>query len=62
MDFYQLLFQEGEEIIHNFLKKVKNLPLSTMSGKEAMDEINKLKEEVAAKKNPYVQDVLARGS
>jgi len=55
-------FQEGEEIISDFLAKVKKLPLSSMSVDQALEELDKLRDEVKAKNNPYVEDVLARGT
>ena len=54
--------QEGEEIIADFLKKVRALPLSDLSEEDAMVQLNKLKLEVKEKNNPYVEDVLARGT
>ncbi len=54
--------QEGEEIIKDFLNKVKQLPMSSMSENDALAEVKKLKDEIAAKNNPYIQDVLARGT
>lgn len=54
--------QEGEEIIKDFLNKVKQLPMSSMSENDALAEVKKLKDEIAAKNNPYIQDVLAKGT
>ena len=59
---FPVMFQEGEKIISDFLSEVKKLPLSSMSEDQALEELNKLKETVKAKNNPYVDDVLARGS
>ena len=44
------------------MTKVKKLPLSTLSSEQALEELEKLKAEVKAKNNPFVQDVLARGT
>ena len=57
-----LILQEGEEIIADFLKKVQALPLSELSDEAAMTELDKLKQEVKERNNPYVEDVLARGT
>ncbi|XP_077977328.1 DNA mismatch repair protein Msh2-like [Glandiceps talaboti] len=57
----RLAKEDGEEIIKDFLSKVKALPLATMTTKEALEEIDKLKSDVKAKNNPYVEDILARG-
>lgn len=61
MDKYFLFWQEGEEIIEEFLKKVKALPIDSMSEGDLTKELNKLKDNVKSKNNPYVNDVLARG-
>ncbi|CAG2197296.1 MSH2 [Mytilus edulis] len=53
--------EEGEEIIEEFLKKVKALPIDSMSEGDLTKELNKLKDNVKSKNNPYVNDVLARG-
>ncbi|XP_078619474.1 DNA mismatch repair protein Msh2-like [Branchiostoma floridae x Branchiostoma japonicum] len=52
--------QEGEAIIQDFLSKVKDLPLATMTADEAQAAVQQLKEEVMARDNPYIHDVLAR--
>ncbi|XP_033740541.1 DNA mismatch repair protein Msh2-like [Pecten maximus] len=53
--------EEGEDIIKDFLSKVKKLPLSSLSPDEAITELNKLKACVKEKNNPYVEDVISRG-
>jgi hypothetical protein len=40
---------------------VKSLPVASMSEEDLMTEMNKLKDDVKSKNNPYVNDVLARG-
>ena len=45
-----------------FLKKVKQLPLTKMTSEQALTELDKLKREVAAKDNTYLRDVLARAT
>lgn len=49
-------------MITDFLQKVKELPLSELSASEAVSKVKELKEEVLAKKNPYIEDVLARAT
>ena len=56
------LLQEGEELITEFLTKFKCLPLSSLSDEEAVKEIEKLKQDIQAKSNPFIQDILAKGS
>ncbi|OWF42758.1 DNA mismatch repair protein Msh2 [Mizuhopecten yessoensis] len=53
----KLVKEEGEDIIKDFLSKVKKLPLSSLSPDEAIAELNKLKACVKEKNNPYVEDV-----
>ncbi|GFN93737.1 DNA mismatch repair protein [Plakobranchus ocellatus] len=55
----KLVKQEGQEIIDDFVKKVKELP-KDLSEEDLMAAVNKLKEEVERKDNPYVKDVLAK--
>ncbi|XP_071801096.1 DNA mismatch repair protein Msh2-like [Asterias amurensis] len=52
--------QEGEMIIDDFLKKVKQLDTETMSDEHVYEAVQRLKEEVAKKSSPYVQEVLSR--
>ncbi|XP_041352599.1 DNA mismatch repair protein Msh2-like [Gigantopelta aegis] len=58
----KLAKQEGEEIIQDFLNKVKAIPISTMTEAEILAEVEMLKSEVEVKNNPYVMDILARKS
>lgn len=58
----KLAKQQGEEIIDNFLQKVKQIPVHKLSPSEALAQVNKLKAEVLATENPYIKDVLARRS
>ena len=62
--FFSVLFnlQEGEDIIQDFLQKVKKLPLDSLSSEELEVKVNELKAEVKAKENPYIKDLLARKS
>ncbi|XP_013387202.1 DNA mismatch repair protein Msh2 [Lingula anatina] len=52
--------QEGEELIKEFLTKVKALPVADLTQEQISCELNKLKAELAAKGNPYIQDLMAR--
>ena len=54
--------QEGEALITEFLLKVKKIPMGEMTGAQVLEEVAKLKADVLASDNPYVKDVLARGS
>lgn len=40
---------------------MKALPIDSMSEGDLTKELNKLKDNVKSKNNPYVNDVLARG-
>ena len=48
-------------MIGDFLQSLKKLPMAAMSREEAMKEVDRLKADVSAKKNPYITDILARG-
>ncbi|XP_071486616.1 DNA mismatch repair protein Msh2-like [Diadema antillarum] len=54
--------QEGEVIIQDFVSKVKNLPIDQLSEDELAKHLEALKEEVSAKGNSYIQDLLSRGT
>lgn len=54
--------QEGEAIIAQFVEKARTLEASGLSEDALRAELEKLKREVDEKKNPYVEDVLARGT
>lgn len=51
--------QEGEQIIKDFLSAIKKLPLSSLTPQELKGEVEKLKDEVKAKNNLYIEDVLS---
>jgi len=56
----RMVKQEGEQIIADFLAKVRKLPVDTLSEAELKEKVEVLKAEVTAKDNPYVRDILAR--
>ncbi|KAK0064395.1 DNA mismatch repair protein Msh2 [Biomphalaria pfeifferi] len=56
----KLAKKEGEEIIQEFLEKVKNIPYATMPEDKLMEHLNQLKAEVEQKDNAYIKDILAR--
>jgi DNA mismatch repair protein MSH2 len=56
----RLTKQHGEEIINDFLTKIKALPVGNMSPGQLKAEISKLRNEVAASDNPFIQDILTR--
>lgn len=56
------VFQEGEELISEFLAKVKAIPIATMSEQEVAKELEKLKSDLKSKNNTYIEDILARKS
>lgn len=53
--------EDGENIIEDFVSKVKSLPWDSMTEDEAWRRMQELKEEVSAKKNPYIEEILSRG-
>ncbi|XP_071317884.1 DNA mismatch repair protein Msh2 [Trachinotus anak] len=52
--------QVGENLIQDFLEKAKSLPAATMSDEEVKAELRKMKQELVAKNNMYVTEILAR--
>lgn len=53
-------FQDGEEIIKDFLGQVAKLPVETMTEEQTAYEVSKLKEQVLARNNPYIQELVAK--
>lgn len=54
------IFQDGEEIIKDFLSQVAKLPVENMTEEQTACKVSELKEKVLARKNPYVQELLAK--
>lgn len=52
--------QEGEKIIEAFLAKVKALPVNDMTDEAVKRELGKLRVEVIAKNNSFVNAILSR--
>uniref|UniRef100_A0A7N8Y445 DNA mismatch repair protein Msh2 n=1 Tax=Mastacembelus armatus TaxID=205130 RepID=A0A7N8Y445_9TELE len=52
--------QVGETLIQDFLEKVKSLPTATMSEEEVKEELSRMKQELLAKNNTYIAEILAR--
>ncbi|KAG8009210.1 DNA mismatch repair protein Msh2 [Nibea albiflora] len=52
--------QVGENLIQDFLEKVKSLPAATMSEEEVKSELRKMKQELVGKNNAYIAEILAR--
>ena len=59
ISFFSVL-QDGEEIIKDFLSQVAKLPVENMTEEQTACEVSKLKENVLAKNNPYIQELLAK--
>ncbi|XP_036936928.1 DNA mismatch repair protein Msh2 [Acanthopagrus latus] len=52
--------QAGENLIQEFLEKVKSLPSDTMSEEEVKTELRRMKKELIAKNNMYITEMLSR--
>ncbi|XP_042254145.1 DNA mismatch repair protein Msh2 isoform X2 [Thunnus maccoyii] len=52
--------QVGENLIQDFLEKAKSLPAATMTEEEVKAELKRMKEELMAKKNTFISEILAR--
>nr|XP_040032675.1 DNA mismatch repair protein Msh2 [Gasterosteus aculeatus aculeatus] len=52
--------QVGENLIQDFLEKAKSLPAATMSEEEVKDALRKMKQELVAKNNTYIKEILSR--
>ncbi|XP_075999767.1 DNA mismatch repair protein Msh2 [Genypterus blacodes] len=52
--------QVGESLIQDFLQKAKSLPTATMTDEEVKAALRGMKEELRAKNNAYVAELLAR--
>lgn len=47
-------------MIQDFLERVKSLPVAAMSDEEVKAKLRRMKEELVAKNNGYVGEILAR--
>ncbi|XP_067433222.1 DNA mismatch repair protein Msh2 [Thunnus thynnus] len=52
--------QVGENLIQDFLEKAKSIPAATMTEEEVKAELKRMKEELMAKKNTFISEILAR--
>ncbi|XP_056152953.1 DNA mismatch repair protein Msh2 [Lampris incognitus] len=52
--------QVGENLIQDFLGKVKSLPAVAMTDEEVKAELKRMKEELVARNNSYITEILAR--
>lgn len=57
---YHLGFQVGESLILDFLDKAKSLPVGNMTDDEVKTELRRIKQELAAKNNTYITEILSR--
>lgn len=57
---FGLSFQEGENLIQNFLDQAKSLPVANMSEEEVKAELRRMKQELFARNNRYISEILAR--
>lgn len=55
----RMVKQDGEEIIKDFLSQVAKLPVESMTEEKTSQEVARLKEQVLARNNPYIQELLA---
>lgn len=53
------LHQEGENLIQDFLEKAKSLPAATMSEEEVKAALRRMKQELVAKNNTYIMEILS---
>uniref|UniRef100_A0A8C9YGE7 DNA mismatch repair protein n=1 Tax=Sander lucioperca TaxID=283035 RepID=A0A8C9YGE7_SANLU len=52
--------QVGENLIQDFLEKTKSLPAATMSEEEVKAALMRMKQELVAKNNTYITELLSR--
>lgn len=58
--FFLSVSKDGEEIIKDFLSQVAKLPVESMTKEKTSQEVARLKEQVLARNNPYIQELLAK--
>lgn len=56
----RLVKQEGEELIRDFLSQVAKLSVETMTEDQIAYQVSKLKDDILARNNSYIQDILAK--
>uniref|UniRef100_A0A8C5HRN0 DNA mismatch repair protein n=1 Tax=Gouania willdenowi TaxID=441366 RepID=A0A8C5HRN0_GOUWI len=52
--------QVGENLIEDFLQRVKSLPVATMTEDEVKSELKKMKQKLLHENNSYISDILSR--
>ncbi len=58
--FFVIYSQEGENIIEEFLSKIADIQVETLTDEELNEEIEKLKSKVLVSDNLYVKDLLTK--
>ncbi len=58
--FFFLLIQAGRKLIEDAVDQLREWKRQGMSAEEAFEKFQKVRDEVIAKKNLYVEDLLAR--
>ena len=58
----QQQFQAGEELISEFIQKVRALPVASMTPEAVLQQVTALQAEVAAHNNPYVSTLLQQSA
>ena len=50
----------AESLIEDFLKEVKSLPVASLTEEEVKVQLRRMKQELVAKNNTYISEILAR--